>query len=253
MAAVTALSRRAALAALTCVLTTAFLASPASADTASATPITAVPFSDTIDFSTAEPDTEFTDCTYGAPTEWYEFSPTDDGAFLASMNTDGHVAVATGTPGSLEFVSCDYYQALLTATSGQTYYIGVADVYDVGSATFTFEVAPPPIDIELGSPTVVLGSVPGTAVVSGSVSCNTDGYVYVNGSLVQEQGLNVNRGDGGTELPCTADAPATWSFTVSAGRAWLTKAASIELYATGYGPYSSDDDSLSQTVRIRRR
>lgn len=233
-------------------------ATPARADTTSATPITAIPYSDAVDFSSAAADTEATDCTYGLPTVWYTYTATSDQALVAnaSITTHSHISVFTGSPGSLSAIVCDSHPpTLFEITAGQTVYIAVVDIEGVGGVdTFTLQLAPPPFDIELTlNGVATLGSIPGTVIVSGTVTCNNDAeFVEVSGSLRQKQGLAVARGDFYVNSTCSST-PTSWTATVDGGtRIFLTKAATLSAVAFGCDGFTCDSDTETRAVRVRR-
>lgn len=226
---------------------------PAWADSSTATPITSVPYSDSIDFTGVPGDTEVTDCTYGQPAVWYTYTaPTDQ--TLAAQTGSSLVSVFTGTPGSFSAIACDeYHVARFDVAGGQTIYIAVAE-YEAVTDTFTLDLAPPDFNVELTlNGRATLGTDLGTAIVSGTVTCNNDGWVDVYGTLRQKQGLNVARGDFWLEIGCSST-PTTWTATVDAGsRVFLTKSATLSVSAYGCDQFTCDSTDSSRTVKIVRR
>ena len=233
---------------------------PAWADTATATPINSVPYSDSIDFSTASADTDATDCTYGMATVWYTYTSPSDQALVAnaSTTTHSHVSILTGSPGSLTALVCDAHPpARIEVASGQTVYLAVVDIDGSGgSDTFTLEVAPPPFEVAVTLDGLAkLGSAPGTAIVSGTATCNTDAEIYISGNLRQKQGLNLVRGEFGVYSPCSSD-PISWTTSVDGGsRVFLTKSATLIGTASGCDrfQFTCDSDSATRTVKIVRK
>lgn len=246
-----------ALAILTAILTLLTPGRAAVADTASATPITSIPYSDTIDFSTAEPDTEATYCTYGLPTVWYSYTASSDIALVAnaSITNHAHISVFTGSSGSLSSLACDWHPPLrFEVSAGETVYIAVNDYNGSGGAdTFTLELAPPALDVQLTlDGRARLGSEPGTVVISGTVACNNDARVYISGTVRQSQGLAIARAPFYVETACSSS-PRPWTVTTDeASRVFLTKSATVSATASGCDNYTCDADSKSRTVRIVR-
>ena len=234
-------------------LATATSNAPAWADSSTATPITGLPYSTSIDFSTVPADAEVPDCTGGAPTAWYTYTAPTDQTLV--VRTDASlVAVFTGTPGSFNAIACSFYHVgRFDVAAGQTIYIAVAE-YEAVTDTFTLDLAPPDFNVELTlNGRATRGPDPETAIVSGTVTCNNDGYISVSGTLRQKQGLNVARGDFYTETSCSST-PTSWTATVDAGsRIFLTKNATLTATASGCDGFTCDDATASRTVKVVRR
>jgi PKD repeat protein len=120
-----------------------------------ATPVTSVPFSDSIDTTAASVETgEPSLCTTPPPaqkTAWYRFTPTASGSVSASVSaTFAPVAVAvyTGTSvGSLTPLACGYAQAVtIHVDAGRTYSFQVGSFGSQGGPLqFNLAVPPPPV------------------------------------------------------------------------------------------------------------
>jgi PKD repeat protein len=130
---------------------------PPNDDFAKATAIGALPFSDTIDTTTAtvQPNEPTPSCGYGLPagSAWYAFTSSAAGSYSASTqygNFTSQVAAYTGDSlSSLSQVGCRFSGNLLTfhLDAGQTVYLQVGGVYSGyrGSLTLNFSVAPDPV------------------------------------------------------------------------------------------------------------
>jgi len=137
----------------TLALSVQFVPPPANDDFANATPITAVPFSDSVDTTaaTVEPNEPNPSCGYGpsAATVWYGFTPSASGSYTASTpGSYAEVAADTGSSlGGLTEVGCRAFGSPLTfhATAGATYYIQVQGMFgNRGTINFHLDVAPAP-------------------------------------------------------------------------------------------------------------
>src|SRR5436190_22652835 len=131
---------------------TALAAPPANDDFAVATPISSLPFSESVNTveATSEPG-EPGGCSNGSVTVWYAFTPSTDGAFRVDTGASNYTNVIDVYSGSslnaLTFVGCGYSFQPVTfhATSGTTYYIQVAGYFPQGgSLQLTFSAVPPP-------------------------------------------------------------------------------------------------------------
>jgi hypothetical protein len=210
-----------------------FGASPASAapplnDTSdTATAITTVPFTDTIDTSEATTDAEDAalNTACGAPATngsvWYSLQaslPTYAVDVSKSDFTAG-VLVATGTPGNLSIVTCGPQTVAFDAEAGQTYYImAFSDNPDVVGGQLTLEVTEAPPAPKIAMTVDDVGRVDkttGYATISGTYTCvGPADLVIVQGRLQQQQG-DVQVGGFFEEgnLPCDGTFP--WSSEIA--------------------------------------
>jgi hypothetical protein len=246
----------------------AHAAPPSNDEVANAVSVSGVPFSETRD--TSEATFAEGDSGCGAATVWYAFTPDTNAAYLfetRGSDYDTTLAVFEGSPGDGNLLACndDYFDLQsaiwLELTAGTTYYVEagtccgaeIGQVGPGGTLVFNVDLAPPAFDLELTlDPRGAIGAEPGTATVSGTITCNTEGYVYISGSLRQGQGLNIARGDFYTETACSST-PTTWAATVDAGsRVFLPKSATLNAYAYGCDRFTCDEDSASRNVKLRR-
>lgn len=117
----------------------ALAAGPANDDFANATVITALPYTDTVDNTTAGVENGEPQSCWWSPsprTIWYQFTPSTAGLLsvnMAGSEPNGLFTVwrqaGSGFAG-LEYVGCEAFQAAVTfaATAGTTYYIQAGDV-----------------------------------------------------------------------------------------------------------------------------
>jgi PKD repeat protein len=122
---------------------------PANDDFTNATPIPALPFTDTIDAPTAtlEPGEPQSGCPASSGTVWYAFTPTDTATITVNASTATTVAAYRGSSlTNLSLVSCQYLGPLtFRVTAGQTYYFQVGNSDDARPTVFSLDVALPPV------------------------------------------------------------------------------------------------------------
>src|SRR5439155_4125529 len=130
------------------------LVAPGNDNFANATPIGALPFSDTQDLTaaTTEPAEPGPGCFSASNTVWYSFTARTTGSITATTNQYGSgIAAYTGNSlASLSQVGCaeaaNYYPVTFRAQAGTTYYFQVGGwCCGFGPATFHLAVAPDPV------------------------------------------------------------------------------------------------------------
>jgi hypothetical protein len=244
---------------------------PSNDDITNAVPVPGVPYTDAVDTSEATLAVGDSDC--GAATVWYRFTPETDGAYVFSTfgsDYDTTLAVLEGSPGSLTLLACnDDNEAGLQAAvrldleAGVTYYVQAGtccggeegQVGPGGNLVFSVETAPPAFEItSLTVDNATLGSDRRRIVLSGTVTCTTEGNVYLFGEVVQRQGLNIAQGSFDTSVSCT-NSPTTWTATTSAGaRIFLSKPATVTLNAYGCDPFACDDvPEVQKSIKVKNR
>jgi len=250
--------------ALLTVASPAFAASPMNDDISNAIVVDGTPFTDAVDTSEATVSEGDSGC--GTATVWYSFTPSEDSVY--QFNTFGSdydttLALFEGTPGNLTLLECsddaeNSVQSLIARAlvGGETYYVeaGTCCGGPGSNLVVNIDVPAPPIQVELALDGVRVGSELGTAIVTGSATCSSEGWVELSGTLVQKQGLFVVRGDFFAGLLDCTDTPTTWTATVSGGsRVFLPKPATVSLNGYGCDYFSCDGDSLVETVKVTRQ
>jgi hypothetical protein len=203
-------------------------AQPSNDDFDAATAISTLPYSETIDMSTATAaaDDPHPNCMNGvAASVWYTYSTASDA--LVELDTIGSssvfntVAVYTGTRGSLNLVGCSFFGQNFvgfTAKAGTAYHVMVArDVFGgFGSVEFHVKAGPIIGGFAVNSQAAV-SHASGIATVSGTVSCTPAGNAAVSGTLSQRLSrLVVASGAFNVQVACTPGQTA-WSAQVVAG------------------------------------
>jgi hypothetical protein len=241
-------------------------AAPPSNDTiGAATPITTIPFTDTVDTTEATTDDEDaavnTNC--GAPATngsvWYQLEASAF-AYLVDVSQSDFTAgviVATGQPGALELVNCGPSAIAFEAVSGQTYYIMAFsdDPAVVGGqlALSVTEAEPAPKVSMTVNDTGTVNRKSGTATVSGTYTCiGTADQVVLQGRLQQEQANEVQVGGNFDVLGLTCDGTGEWSIEVTSeeGRFKRGAAATIALTA-GCNALGCNVYETLEVVRLR--
>lgn len=246
----------------------AHAAPPGNDEIHNAVVVPGVGFTDTRD--TTEATFAEGDSGCGAATVWYTFTPDTGGTYqfdTVGSDYDTTLALFEGSPGALTLLACnDDAFGLQSAirhelTAGTTYYVEagtccggeVGQVGPGGNLVFNVGSAPPALEIQLAlDPQGRIGAEPGTAIVSGTVTCNTEVDAVISGTLRQRQGLNIPRGDFFIESPCSTT-PTAWTATVDAGtRLFLPKSATLNANAFACDPFTCAQDAATRTIKLRR-
>jgi hypothetical protein len=243
-------------------------APPSNDDFTSATPVTALPFTDTTDTTESTSSPNDPDCFAGTHTVWYVYTaPTDMRIVVdtAGSQFDTTLAVVTGSPGEFELIGCNdddgfglQSRVVFEAQAGQTYYFVAGSCCGEGSVGGPLqlnvnEAGPAPeVDVAL----IGRGSVDkaGAATFTFSVTCNQPMTVSIFAHLQQ---FFANRvlieGDGATDVECSTTAT-TVQVTVqgasrfSAGKAQLT----YSWFACSPSTGECIGDFSTAEVRLRR-
>ena len=189
---------------------------PANDDFDNATPITAVPFTDSINTSGATSAADDpTDCYGTSATVWYSFTPPSNTRISANASGSDYstaVAVYTGTRGSLYLIACDWC-VTFDALAGETYFFMVGNPYNSngGNLVFNVDVAPPPFTLDLTIDSV--GFVKdGITTVSGTLTSSEPASAYVYVEVRQKAGRVFITGYGYTYL--AGDGATPWTIQV---------------------------------------
>jgi hypothetical protein len=243
---------------------TAWAAVPTNDTIAGATPISALPFTATLDTTQATTDAGDAslnaDC--GAPaTEasvWYTYTAPADGAVVIDVSQSSYsagVIVATGTPGSLFIDACGPGAVAEGVTAGETLYIMAFDDTpgsgNGGTLHISVDNAPPPPDLSVTvDPVGSFNSHTGFATISGSVTCTGGDFVFLETDLRQNVGRVAITGSGSTELPC--DGTYRWSIDVLGdnGRFAGGKVATVQ-FSFACGAVFCSDGFSTQTVTLK--
>jgi hypothetical protein len=197
---------------------------PPNDDFDSATVISSLPFTDSLNTTEATTAGDDPDCFGNGPTVWYSFTAGSD--ILVDANTFGSdydttISVYTGSRGSLTQIACNddtvslQSQVVFQATTGVTYFIMVGAFASGpgGNLQLTVQEALPP-EISLSLDNTGFVDRQGVASISGSVSCNQPLGVNIGISLTQPVGRVVIQGFGGTFVNCEPPS-VPWKVSIS--------------------------------------
>jgi hypothetical protein len=243
---------------------TAWAAVPTNDTVAGATPISALPFTATLDTTQATTDAgdASLNANCGAPaTEasvWYTYTAPADGAVVIDVSQSSYSAgiiVATGTPGSLSLDNCGPGAVAEAVTAGETIYIMAFDDTpgsgNGGTLQISVDTAPPPPDLSVTvDPVGSFNSHTGVATISGSVTCTGGDFVDLETDLRQKVGRVAITGFAIAELPCGGTYP--WSIDVSGdnGRFGGGKVATVE-FSFACGAVFCTNGFTTQTVALK--
>lgn len=230
--------------------------------------IGSVPFTATVDTSTATTDDDDTDInqTCGAPaTEasvWYEYTAPADGAVLIDViksNYSAGVLVGTGGPGNWTIETCGPGAVALPTAAGQTYAILIIDFQGDGGGnggTLQLEMteAPPPpiVDVTV-NPTGIYDVHTGSATISGTVTCTGGPSLFslIQTEVRQKRGRYTVIGFGFTDVTCDAT-QRQWSIEVLSPNGPFGQGEALDVtvaIACGVGFCSQDFEE--RQVRLR--
>jgi len=186
---------------------------PANDDIGQATRLSPLlPLHDFVDMSSASvASSDPTDCFSGIPNIWYAFTPTAD-TKLAIASTLGQpsFSVYSGTPGSLQLVSCGSLPYVLDAKSGNTHYIEIVDqeaVELVFGEAFTIK------DVAVDQPASVQPNS-GSVTIGGTITCNAPGDALIHVDLTQRINSKLVAEGVETLFPSCSSAGTAWSGVV---------------------------------------
>lgn len=199
---------------------------PPNDDFDSATVISSLPFTDSLNTTEATTASDDPDCFGNGPTVWYSFTPGSDIPYV-DANTFGSdydttISVYTSTRRSLTQIACNddtgslQSQVVFQATSDVTYYIMVGAFASGpgGNLQLTVQEAPPP-PVFLSLDDTGFVDRHGVASVSGRVSCNQPLGVSIGISLTQPVGARfVIQGFGDTFVSCEPPS-VPWKVSIS--------------------------------------
>jgi hypothetical protein len=226
-----------------------------------ATVISSLPFSQVLD--TTQATTDSTDAEAGAAcgllvpvaAVWYEYTPSADQSVLVSTSGSSYttgVAVLTGSPGSLAAVSCSPGLGSFSATAGQTYHIGVADIGGGSGGTLNLSVSTPGFELSIDH----FGQFDpktGIATITGTVTCPSEASgssVTVSGTLSQ-RGTTAGTFQNPVDVSCNGPAQ-RWSiaFTPLDGKFKGGKA-EVSVDAVDCLPHGCLTDHADQSLILR--
>lgn len=227
-------------------------------------------FSESLDTSEATTDAvdAAVNSSCGAPATdasvWYAYTPATDGGTIVNVSSSTYsagVIVATGSPGSLDLVTCGPGAVAFAATANTTYYVlAFDDQFDGGGNGGTLNIslseAPPPPTIDVTvNPTGTVNAKTGTAAISGTISCLNADFVDVQTALQQRVGARATiTGFGGffTDASTCTGTPQPWTSEIfpQNGKFAGGKTASFT-FSFGCGGFECTFGYVEQQVKLR--
>lgn len=240
-------------------------AAPANDTSATATVISSLPYSDTVDTAQATTDAEDAalNSNCGAPaTEasvWYKYTSATDDAVIVDVSQSSYsagVIVASGSPGSLSLVDCGPGAVIDSIGADQTLYFMAFDDTPGNGVGGTLNIsvisAPPPPTLSATiDPVGHFNAHTGAATITGTVTCSGGDFVDIETDLTQRVGRVYIKGSGFAELPC--DGTYRWSIDVYGdnGRFAGGKTATAG-FSFGCGPVFCSEYDTTQTVQLKK-
>ena len=241
-------------------------AAPSNDDRAGAVVVSTLPCTTTVDTSEATSAAD-DDPPCGAATVWYAFTPPASAAYRVSA-ASAAVPVVLGMSGPDIGSVCYFGDASGVATiqfltGGNTYLVEVAtntpavpgQVGPGGPVVVGIEGPPPPLTVTATVDSVLLGAVPGTVVLSGTLRCNRDiGFAGIGGLVVQKQGRVVVSAQFGSGVPACSPTPSPWTTTsFLAERVFLPHTATVTGSTGGCDAFTCVDFPFTTTVKVRSK
>jgi hypothetical protein len=253
----------------TALVGTAYAAVPSNDTFGSATAISSLPFSDTLDTTeaTTDDDDHAAGSACGAPSGppevhsvWYDYTASSDGTIRIDTSGSDYqvgVAVLTGSPSGFSSVACFLGSSSVQVVAGQTYHILVVDFGAGTGGTLRLSVS----ELTLPEAHVTIdrfGSFDqrtGVATVTGTLTCTGNGGGGVYTSLVQPVGrIATISGYGFADGAACDGSPHPWSTQIepySGGKfAGGHATASVSAFVCNESGCASDD--AQQQVTLRR-
>lgn len=245
-------------------------AAPGNDAYAGRTTIGSVPFTATVDTSTATTDADDAElnATCGAPATdasvWYQYTAPASGALIIDVSGSNYpagVLVGTGGPGGWTIEACGPGAVALATTAGQTYSILLIDDQSDGGGNggtlqlSVTEAPPQPIVDVTVDQNGLFNRQTGSATVSGTVTC-TGGpsqFSLVQTELRQKRGRFTVIAIGGLEVTCDATTR-PWSVELVSpnGPFGRGEAANVTM-AIACGDILCSQDYEEHPVILRRR
>lgn len=247
-------------------------AAPSNDEIGGAVTIPGLPFNDAGNTSdaTVAADDPSTPCFGPLATVWYTFTPSqtiNTALDTVGSDYDTTLAVFSGTPGALTFVTCNddavglASRVAFTAEAGAQYFIMAGtccggepgQVGPGGNLVLNAVEAPPPITVTVAVNSRGTVTKSGTATISGTVTCSTTSNASIGVNLTQRFARFVAQGGAGLDVSCGPN-PTGWSVQVTSftGVVFGPGKAQADISASACDGLTCDQDQVVTTVRLRR-
>jgi hypothetical protein len=193
-----------------------------------------LPLDDFVDMSAATfAPGDPTDCFSGIPNIWYAFTPAVDTRLaISSRLGQPSFSVYSGSPGSLQLVSCGSFPYVLDAKKGSTYYI---EIVDQETIDLIFGEAFALTNVTVDQRATVEGTS-GSVTVGGTVTCNAQGDALVNIDLTQRLNSKLVAEGVVTLFPSCSTASTAWTGTV------------VPFFGPSVGPFRPGAATINVTI-----
>jgi hypothetical protein len=248
-------------------------AAPGNDEIGGAVTIPGLPFNDQVNTSdaTVAADDPTTPCFGPSATVWYTFAPSQ--SMDVAIGTEGSdydttLAVFSGSPGALTFITCNddavavFSKVAFTAEAGTQYFImagtccggAPGDVGPGGNLVLSAFEAPPPVTVTVAVKSTGTVTKGGTATVSGVVTCSSSANALILLHLTQQFARFRAEGDSGDVVSC-APTPTAWSLEVasSSGVVFGAGPAQANVSAEACDGLTCGQDEVATKIRLRRR
>jgi hypothetical protein len=223
-------------------------------------------FSDSVDTTEATTDADDAeanaDC--GAPATdasvWYEFAGNDTAILVDVSGSDysAGVIIATGSPGSLVAIACGPGGSAFFAESGTTYAILAFDdqldgAGNGGNLSIVVDVLPPPPTVDVTvDPIGHFNANSGAATITGTVTCDSGAFAFIDLSVRQRVGRFVISGFGGAAVECDGTQQA-WSAEVQPDNGVFKGGkAKVDAFAQACNDFDCGFDEEQTAIALRR-
>ncbi|MGC5225438.1 hypothetical protein ACPW96_22975 [Micromonospora sp. DT81.3] len=255
------------------VASPALAATPVNDGISTATAVTGVPFTDTVNVSEATYDPA-TDAGCGLATVWYQWTAPADGA--VEFNTlgsdyDTTLALFTGEPPNLVLQECNddsfyglWSRIAVQAEAGVTYYVAAGTCCGSGEAgqvgpggnlTFNVIEPAPPVEVTLTIDSST-ATRDGVVTLQGTVVCDQPATAYIFADASQRLGRRVAQGSAGTDAVACGTTASPWTIQLSSfnGILFGPGNASVVVRATAFPetPGQPGTQVLEQRVHLKR-
>jgi hypothetical protein len=243
-----------------------FAAPPSNDLFTGATPVTSLPFTDSLDTTEATTDADDAEANAecGAPATdasvWYQLTATADELLVVDVSGSDYsagVIVVTGVPGAFTLVTCGPLAVAFATTTGETYSILAFDDQEDGGGNggtlnITIDLAPPPPTVDVTVDPVGQFTSSGSAIISGTVTCEGDAeFTSLEVELRQRVGRLIITGFGATDFACDGTTQ-PWSLEVFGQNGIFKGGRSVALtFAIACGAIDCGVDVEEATVRLR--
>lgn len=239
---------------------------PGNDDISSATPVTSLPFTDSVDTSEATTASDDPNCAGNGPTVWYVYTPAADQRLLADTfrsDYDTTLSVYTGSPGSLTQIACNddaggslQSAVQFDAESGTTYFFMIGAFASGSGGNLIFNVdesdlEPTQVEVTIDG-AATFDSNTNSALVGGTITCTDGASAFVEVELAQRVGRRTVRGGGSTFIECDGTSQEWTAEVVGENGLFKGRRATATAFAQACGLFDCASDVEQRGIALRR-